>query len=149
MTVRQARLRTIWSIIVIAAGMLASGCASTPAPMAGGPCSDQALSIYFADNSAELTGPARAVIADAGHQAGQCRVREVEVVGLADYRGPPDANLVLSRRRAEATAHALENVGLPTPRFTVTAEGEAGAVAAPGVAVPMRREVKVMIRFDR
>ena len=145
----RARLRTVWSVIALAAGMLASGCASTPAPLAVGPCADQSLSIYFADNSAELTAPARAVIADAGHQAGQCRVREVEVVGLADYRGPPDANLVLSRQRAEATARALEQVGLPTPRFSVTAEGEAGAVAAPGVAVPMRREVKVLIRFGR
>lgn len=146
-----SRLRSVWSVMRLAVGMLITGCASTPppAPLASGPCADQALSIYFADNSAELTAPARAVIVDAGHQAGQCRVREVEVVGLADYRGPPDANLLLSRQRAEATAHALEKVGLPTPRFTVSAQGESGAVASPGVAVPMRREVKVMIRFER
>ena len=144
-----SKLRSFLSVMRLAVGMLITGCASTPAPQASGPCVDQALSIYFAANSAELTAQARAVIVDAGHQAGQCRVREVEVVGLADYRGPADANLVLSRQRAEATAHALEGVGLPAPRFTVTAQGEAGAVAAPGVAEPMHREVKVMIRYQR
>jgi outer membrane protein OmpA-like peptidoglycan-associated protein len=133
----------------LAMALLLTACATMPAPRAAGPCADQTLSIYFADNSAELTAPARAVIADAAHQARQCPVREVEVVGLADYRGPADANLALSRQRAETTAHALEQVGLPAPRFTVSAQGEAGAVAAPGVAVPMRREVQVVIRHGR
>lgn len=144
-----SRLRPILSFMRLALTLLLTACATTPALRAAGPCPDQTLSIYFADNSAELTAPARAVIADAAHQARRCPVREVEVVGLADYRGPPDVNLALSRQRAEATAHALEQVGLPAPRFSVSAQGEAGAVAAPGVAVPMRREVQVVIRFSR
>ena len=76
-----------------------------------------------------------------------CRVQAVEVVGLADYRGPADVNLTLSRQRAEVVARALEKAGLPTPRFSVTAEGDAGAQAAPGVAVPMRREAQVVIHY--
>jgi outer membrane protein OmpA-like peptidoglycan-associated protein len=128
--------------------MLMSGCASMPPPAAVTSCQEANLSIYFSDNSAELTPQARAVIADAGKQAGQCRVREVDVTGLADYRGPPDANLALSRARAQSVALALEKVGLPEPRF-VKAEGEAGAIASPGVAEPMRREVKVIIRFGQ
>ena len=133
---------------ILATGLLA-GCASTPTPVAVGPCADQDLSIYFADNSAELTGPARDVIADAGHRAARCTVSEVEVVGLADYRGPPQPNLELSRKRAEAVASALEKAGLPTPRFEVTAAGEAGAIASPGVAEPMHRKAEVLIRYKR
>jgi outer membrane protein OmpA-like peptidoglycan-associated protein len=53
---------------------------------------------------------------------------------------------LLSRQRAQAVALALEKVGLPDPRF-LAAEGDAGAIASPGVAEPMRREVKVTIRF--
>ena len=146
MAVRRAGLWTAGSVAALATVLLASSCASTPS---AGACADASLSIYFADNSADLTAPARAVIADAARNAARCRVREVEVVGLADYRGPPEPNLTLSRQRAETTARALQQAGLPAPRFSVTAEGDAGAVAAPGVAVPMRREVQVMIRFER
>ncbi len=139
-----SRRRAAWSAIGLA-GMLIGGCASAPIQSTNA-CTEADLSIYFADNSADLTAPARAVIADAGRQAGQCRVREVDVQGLADYRGPADVNLTLSRARAQTVAQALEKAGLPSPQF-VTAEGEAGAIASPGVAEPMRREVKVIIRF--
>lgn len=142
----RSKLRAVWGVIVLAAGMLV-GCVSAPPPTRIAACMDADLSIYFADNSAEVTAPARAVIADAGQQAARCKVREVEVVGLADYRGPPEPNLALSRQRAQAVAGALEKVGLPVPRFTVTAQGEAGAIAAPGVAEPMRRRAEVFIRY--
>ncbi|HVY34799.1 MAG TPA: OmpA family protein [Caulobacteraceae bacterium] len=138
-----------WASAAALATVLMAGCASTPAPLAVGSCADADLSIYFADNSAELTGPAHDVIADAGRKAARCTVSEVEVVGLADYHGPPQPNLELSRKRAEAVALALEKAGLPTPRFEVTAAGEAGAIASPGVAEPMRRKAEVVIRYKR
>ena len=143
-----SNMRAVWGVILLAAGFLLTGCASAPV-VAAGPCADADLSVYFSENSAELTGPARALIADAGRRAGRCTVREVEVVGLADYQGPPDANLALSRQRAEATAQALQAAGLPAPRFTLSAQGEAGAIAAPGVAEPMRRRAEVFIRYQR
>jgi outer membrane protein OmpA-like peptidoglycan-associated protein len=142
-------VRTAWGVALLAAGFLVSGCAGGPPTVAAGPCADADLAVYFGENSAELTGPARAMIADAGRQAARCHVREVQVVGLADYRGPADANLALSRKRAEATAKALESAGLPPPSFAVTAEGETGAVAAPGVAEPMHRKAEVFIRYVR
>ena len=137
------------SAAAVMATTLMAGCASTPAPLAVGPCADADLSIYFADNSAELTDAARAVIVDAGHKAARCTVREVEVVGLADYHGPSQPNLELSRERAETVASALQKAGLPAPRFEVTAEGDAGAITSPGVAEPMRRKAEVVIRFKR
>jgi outer membrane protein OmpA-like peptidoglycan-associated protein len=140
------KLRAVWGVIALAAGMLV-GCVSAPPPAQVSACMDADLSIYFADNSAELTAPAHAVIADAGKQAARCTVREVEVVGLADYRGPAEPNLALSRQRAQAVADALQKVGLPVPRFTVTAQGEAGAIASPGVAEPMHRKAEVFIRY--
>lgn len=145
---RTFKLGAASAAAVLATALLA-GCASMARPMAIDPCADQDLSIYFADNSAELTGAAHDVIVDAGHKAARCTVREVEVVGLADYHGPPQPNLELSRERAEAVASALQKAGLPAPRFEVTAEGEAGAIASPGVAEPMRRKAEVVIRFKR
>ena len=45
-----------------------------------------------------------AVIAEAGRSNTDCKVVRVDVVGLADYRGTPNANLDLSRKRALAVA---------------------------------------------
>jgi outer membrane protein OmpA-like peptidoglycan-associated protein len=111
------------------------------------PCAEIDLPVYFPDGSAELTAPARAAVADAGRQAAKCTTAEVEVVGLADYRGPADANLELSRKRAQTVAQALEKAGLPAPRFALVAAGQAGAVTAAGLAVPMERKTEVRIRF--
>jgi outer membrane protein OmpA-like peptidoglycan-associated protein len=111
-------------------------------------CTDFFFAVYFADRSAALTRPAQAVITSAGSHVAGCPMASVEVVGLADYRGPPEPNLELSRARAERVAAALAKAGLAAPSFRLSAVGEAGAVAD-GAAKPLRRRADVYIRFAR
>jgi peptidoglycan-associated lipoprotein len=110
-------------------------------------CADINFPIYFGERSSELTPAAMNVIASAGTHSRGCTAAEVEVVGLADYQGPADANLELSRQRAAKVAAALTHAGLPAPVFHLTAAGDTGAVTAGGDAKPLRRRADVIIRF--
>jgi outer membrane protein OmpA-like peptidoglycan-associated protein len=111
-------------------------------------CADFLFSVYFADRSVDLTRPARAVLDNAGRHAAGCPVASVEVVGLADYRGPVESNLELSRQRAQNVAEALIGAGLPAPSFKLNAVGESGAISPEG-AKPLRRRADIYIRFAR
>lgn len=133
-------------VLVVALG----GCAS----MQGGrdrlvkrpaPCQDQSVAIYFEPNSAELTTEGRAVIDLAAGYARNCRVDRVEVLGLADAAGAPEANLELSKRRAQAVTAALATAGLPDAEFRLAAAGDVGAVTEEGAAQPLRRRADVVL----
>jgi len=110
-------------------------------------CADQTVQIYFDPASAELTPEGLAVIRAAADGARSCRVRTVEVMGLADANGGPAAALELSRRRADAVSAALAANGLPPAEFRVAAAGQAGAVTQDGEKAPLRRRVDVTVRF--
>lgn len=111
-------------------------------------CVDQTVQIYFEPQSAALTREGRLVIDQAAADARGCRVTAVDVVGLADAAGAPDANLELSRRRAEAVAQALAANGLPPAEFRVGAAGQAGAVTPDGRAAPLRRRADVTLHLS-
>ena len=111
-------------------------------------CADLNFPIYFNERSAELTPAAMKVIALAGAHDQGCTAAEVEVVGLADYQGPPAPNMEVSRQRAAKVAEALTKVGLPAPVFHLKAAGDAGAVTPEGDARPLRRRAEVFIRFN-
>jgi outer membrane protein OmpA-like peptidoglycan-associated protein len=110
-------------------------------------CVDQAVQIYFDADSAELTREGRMVIHQAAGAAAGCRVASVEVIGLADAQGAPNANLELSKRRAAAVAAVLEADGLPAAEFKVGAAGQAGAVTPEGKAAPLRRRADVILHL--
>jgi outer membrane protein OmpA-like peptidoglycan-associated protein len=112
------------------------------------PCTDFFFPIYFSTKSALVSVPARKVINNAGRHARDCTVTEVEVTGLADFRGAALANLDLSRQRSLAVERALEAAGLPPARFHVSALGEDGAVTPSGQPAPLRRRADVFIRFQ-
>src|SRR4029079_1479641 len=76
-------------------------------------CPDQKVQIYFEPNSAAVTDEGRAVLAQAAKSAEGCKIKSVHVLGLADAAGAPDANLEVSRRRADAVTAALAGAGLP------------------------------------
>jgi outer membrane protein OmpA-like peptidoglycan-associated protein len=111
-------------------------------------CPDQTVDIYFEPQSAEVTPEGRAVIAAAANGAQGCAVRRVEVLGLADAAGAPEANLELSKRRAQSVTAALAGAGLPPAEFRVTAGGQAGSVTAGGQAAPLRRRVDVVLHLS-
>lgn len=115
---------------------------AAPAP----PCAGFTASIYFDQDSAELTPEARMVLANARVQARGCTVRSVRVVGLADAVGASEANLVLSKRRADVVSKALASHGFGRADFDLSAMGDAGAQASSGAAAPLRRRADMV--FD-
>jgi outer membrane protein OmpA-like peptidoglycan-associated protein len=75
-------------------------------------------------------------------------VASVDVLGLSDAVGAADANLELSKRRAQSVTAALTAAGLPAGEFRVGAAGQAGAVTADGKARPLRRRVDVVLHLQ-
>ena len=135
----------------VAAALIVQGCA-TPSRdqlVANPRCADFDFQVYFTADSAAVPPAAQRVIADAANQAKGCPVAAVDVVGLADFRGPPEPNLTLSRQRAEAVANALGKTGFPAPGFTVQGQGQAGAVTEGGAIEPLHRRADVYVRFSK
>lgn len=111
-------------------------------------CADQTVQIYFEQDSSDVTKEGRAVLAAAAAQSKACKVSSVDVLGLADNVGAADANLDLSKRRAQAVTAALASVGLPAGEFKITAVGEAGATTADGRARPLRRRADIVLHLS-
>jgi len=143
-------------ITVVGAAILAglsTACANMPGgraaietPLAF--CQPITVSLYFDQNSAEVTDEARAVLRAAGARATGCQIDGVRVVGLADAPGAPGANLALSEARAAAVTTALEAVGLRNAAFEVAAVGAAGSTTPGGAAAPLRRRADVAIALS-
>jgi peptidoglycan-associated lipoprotein len=140
------------AILALSLGLALGGCANTSggrerivrAPVR---CADQTVQIYFEAKSAEVTKEGRAVIVAAAAQARPCKVASVEVLGLTDAVGAADANLELSKRRAESVTAALDAAGLPVGEFKLTALGETGATTADGRARPLRRRADIVLHL--
>ena len=139
------------AVLALTAGaLMVSGCTTTGpyhAERAGSRrivCSDFDFPIYFEKGSDQLSPTARQAIASAADHVKGCRIGEVEVLGLADADGPRDANMELSRRRANVVAQALSAAGLPAPVFDVDALGKLGSRYR-GVVAPVRRKTDVVI----
>lgn len=137
---------------ILGTAMVLAGCAMTPGvrdrselvtePEA---CAPQRFEVYFRDSEAGLTEAARHAIGLTATQLRGCEIRKVEVIGLADARGGPTANLDLSQRRALAVAEALAAAGWPSPAFSLVGAGESGSVTAEGAREPMRRRTEVVV----
>lgn len=110
-------------------------------------CVDQHVAIYFEPQSADIGKEGHAVIAAAAQTAKGCKVTSVEVLGLADATGAADANLELSKQRAQAVGAALAAAGLPAAEIKPTAAGQAGATTADGKERPLRRRAEVVLRL--
>ena len=142
-------------LAAVAAGVAAmtlGGCAQVQkfrsrADMVKAPaCTDFAFPIYFASGSAQVPAAAQQVIRQHAAQVKACQVAAVDVTGLADADGDPQANLELSRRRATAVTQLLTANGYPAAAIRVAAVGAAGAETATGTA-PLRRRTEVAVKF--
>lgn len=152
--------KTIYAVqaITVAGVVLAlAGCASSEGPWrtlrkpvaaAAPTCTDFQSSVYFEQDSADLTQEARMLLASARTQARGCAVKSVRVVGLADAVGATEANLILSRRRAATVTSALAKAGFAKVEIDAVAVGDAGAVAASGAAAPLRRRADVLFDLE-
>jgi outer membrane protein OmpA-like peptidoglycan-associated protein len=134
------------------------GCQSTRPPSAPatprGPlivaptaCADFTVSIYFTPGSASIDRGGEALLAAAGSRASRCAVTGVKVLGLADSPGSRDANLALSKRRAETVASALRRHGFTQVEFKVSAVGDAPVTSPGGDIRMLRRRVDLEINL--
>ena len=132
--------------IVGAAALVLSGCGTVSGfrkAATTNVCQDVTVSIYFKRDSAAIGREGRAVLKSVGDLAKGCAPGGVDVVGLADAVGDPEANLALSRQRAEAVRAAAARLGFDPANFRIAALGEAGAVASGGLDKPLRRRAEV------
>lgn len=140
----------------LGAGLLLAGCASAPwsptrAAIEALPpaCADFQVSIYFERDQARVTREARSVLKSAGAMTRGCKVDRARITGLADAVGAPDANMELSRRRAEAVTRALIRAGLGKAEFDVAAAGDAGATTRAGASAPLRRRADIVFEISK
>lgn len=132
------------------------GCEETPKPGPRAPvaliqspvlCADVVFPIYFESGSARLTREAMRLVAAAHESARTCDVHGIVVKGLAAGPGGADANLALSRRRAEAVTEALSKAGFSAIEFEVTAVGEAEPGVKPTGTHALRPRAEVRIHL--
>ena len=139
---------------IVAAGLALSGCGTVQSARDRivryvSPCETQTVQIYFEASDAEITPEGRQVLAQAAQVPRECRVHRVTVLGLADAAGDPNANMELSRRRAQSVTAALTAAQLPEAQYEVSAAGQSGSVTADGRTAPLRRRVDVVLHLTR
>ncbi len=148
---------TVQAITTLGVALALAGCASSEGPwrtlrkpvaVAPPVCADFQASVYFEQDSAALIPEARMVLAGARAQAKGCAVKSVRVIGLADAVGTSEANLALSKRRAETVSSALAKHGFGHVDIDLKAVGDAGAVAASGATAPLRRRADILFDLE-
>ncbi|HVJ51633.1 MAG TPA: OmpA family protein [Aliidongia sp.] len=106
-----------------------------------------ALDIRFGLGSADLTDGAKQVIAQLAKaiNSDQLSKYNFRVEGHTDSTGKPDANMILSQRRAEAVkAYLVSNYGVASDRLTAVGRGQEEPLDAAHPASGVNRRVQVV-----
>ncbi len=141
--------KAIRNLILIGLGALAaSGCTSVK-QLAFSPCHNTRLTLYFETASDVVGDTGGQIIAITANRLKSCPVKDLKLLGLADPTGTPEANLELSKRRAQHVLDAFVKAGLEIPHFTLMAEGAKGATTPGGAVEPVRRQVEVTVVVGR
>ncbi len=130
--------------MAVLSGLAVAGCATQSRVARTNLCEDLKVSIYFDDGSARITRDARQVLVEAAEMRATCALGVVDVVGLADAVGDPQANLALSAQRAKAVTQALGGLGFGNVR--IEAAGASGAATAAGELRPLRRRADLVFK---
>ena len=112
-----------------------SACAMQPPPP------DRIYPVFFNDFSSTLDPAGVAVVADAASVAQKYPQLAVKVTGYADSAGSPEADVALSKARADAVAALLLGAGVASSRLQRAAVGTPPN-SQPGVE---RRRVEIDI----
>lgn len=105
------------------------------------------LDVLFLSGSAELTPQAMRQLNELG-QALRDVLKDAKfrIEGHTDTTGAPDANLDLSRRRAEAVVAYLEgNFSIPPARLEAVGKGQTELAVPTGAGVPEPRNRRVRV----
>lgn len=128
-------------ILSVLAGL--AGCAELEGPVGPPP---PATPVFFQPFSAALDQPALTTIATIAKAANEQPDAPVTVIGAADSVGDPQANLYLSKTRAQVVADQLVADGVDRARLRIHARGEIRPTSeAPGGPVQAARRVLVEI----
>jgi len=103
--------------------------------------------MFFDSGSARITARAAAILDYTVAFIRRADVRAIEITGSTDRAGTDAANLLLSRRRAEAVRDALLGRGLSRHvriRIVAAAEGQPIVRTEDGVAHPENRNVTIL-----
>jgi outer membrane protein OmpA-like peptidoglycan-associated protein len=87
------------------------------------PDNGQRFVVFFTEFSAQLDEPAKTAITGAANYSKQHPSLPVDVVGFADPVGSPQANIDLSRLRAQVVADGLVSGGVPVANIKREARG--------------------------
>ncbi|MFC3127656.1 OmpA family protein [Pseudoroseomonas globiformis] len=124
---------------------LLGACAPQGQPDAGTPTADttarKAYPVYFEPWSGELDEPAREGLRQAAALARAHPQVPLRVIGFADPEGSPQANVTLSRLRAEIVSDELRRNGVAAERIRLEWRGAAGA--APAGLESRRVEIRI------
>ena len=103
------------------------------------------FTVFFPFDSAVLDDSGLATVRAIAQQARLGSGAALAVAGHADRAGGEAYNLALSKRRADAVAHALETFGVPGGNIEVRALGEATPLVATGDGVREAKNRRVEI----
>jgi adhesin transport system outer membrane protein len=118
------------------------------AALAGMPVPPEHFVIYF---EVAMTAPSEAMKGEIARIAEAIRARkavDVSVIGHADNSGKEDANVAISRKRADAVAETLVSMGVSREIIDVASHGSRIPLI-PGtgsIAEPRNRRVEVTVR---
>jgi hypothetical protein len=112
-----------------------------PAPMAQAP----SYLVFFDWDRSNLSAQAMATIGQAAAAYKANGSARITAIGNTDTSGPPDYNMALSLRRAEAVKGALIQNGIPAAAIETVGRGETNLLVptADGVREPQNRRVEI------
>ena len=126
-------------------------CASPTASKVAAPsttltnCMPQKMVFYFGSWETALNELSQKEIRMVQSKLTGCSIDSVQIIGMAGAPGDVEANMDVSRKRAEIVADALAAGGWPRDRFTIEVHGEEGSTTADGLIKPMRRRAEVSV----
>jgi outer membrane protein OmpA-like peptidoglycan-associated protein len=103
--------------------------------------------IFFQSGSSALSEKARGTIRIAIESANQPLARTIDLVGHTDAAGSADANLNLSRRRAEAVKNALVSRGIAPSRISIVARGASWPLVQTLSPTEHNRRVEITVQM--
>lgn len=127
--------------------LVLAACAPYPAGPGYYTVPPRAFQVYFAFGSTGLTGQDEIMLRDAAAYASARPGTRIRILGNADAPGAPEGNAVISQRRSEVVAAALNRYGVLRERMSLEAYGEARPVVItnPGGMQPENRRVDILI----
>jgi outer membrane protein OmpA-like peptidoglycan-associated protein len=112
------------------------------------PTPSERFILYFENNDVELTSDSLNLIPEILSCIKKRTPTEISVIGHTDTLGDEDANMALSKRRADAVKALLIEKGLDPDFIRATSHGEANPLikTEDNVSEPRNRRVEVIVR---